>query len=1036
MNREAVDRLFAAALELPVAEREGLLHSEPDETVRAAVRRLLSRHDHLETAPDAAGFLARLDLELAAQLVEVETTDPATIGRFVVLRRLGTGATGVVYLARDPDLRRDVAIKLLAAELGNEPAAVKRFHEEARAASGVDHPHVVTVYETGRTIDDRLYIVMAHHDGETLRERIARGALPPDEALRIAAQVCDGLTSAHVNGVVHCDIKPENILLTARGARIVDFGIARVAGDAHTRGGGTVAYMSPEQTRGEDIDHRTDLWSLGVALHEMLAGTRPFRAEGRLALLERIRNEEAPPLPAAVPDAAREIVARCLGKERDERYASADELLAALSLALEQRDTRPAVTTFMRPRVVIAVSALLLVVTAMVAGFWRYWPGDDVMVDADGPVPGVAVLPWRTVGPDVEYLGEGMVDLLSFGVEGVAGLRKIDPSSIVLASRAHGELDEASSLAIAQRMAARYLITGSVVQTGNAVRMSAEVRDVESGRLRGNAEVTGPIDSVPVLVDRLTLEMLRLELLPADRGVLPVNLGTITTASLPALKEYLAGERQLRVAHWPEAAQHFLRALEHDSTFAHVLYRLVKANDWGAGLGDSRPWLARLAPQVDKLPERTQMLIIGEMEPRIWPERGIDPLKQIELLESMLRRYPDDVEGWVALGDRYYHDRGQLLLPADAHRRAFRKALDLNPNFREPYLHLIEDAFSRLDRVEVRELVAAANAVPGGDPRCSFELAYHLAWGTATQRQRAMAALDAIPLVTVWRDCLPTTAPVPAPPEVREKLAEVYARISDTALVGVPRFGTFNVFRTRVLIPQGRIRELREALRVYEGNPEIPLQWPERWQLMLHLVGFTDSIAARRAAVALDAGESLTGRFWAGMFAIAEERWDDAERTARWFDNRAAALTEAGNRGHANTATMHGAALRAYRNMTRGGDAERLALEAVLQRMPFVTTDEPQAVVRYLTGKLLIERGNLDQARRYFTSFGAVDLLGQLADLQLGRTAALQGRHDEAAEHFRRVEAWWQDADPEVKAMLEEVRGVSRPRGASGEFGT
>ncbi|MFP5289321.1 MAG: protein kinase domain-containing protein, partial [Thermoanaerobaculia bacterium] len=260
------------------------------------------------------------------------------LGHYRVVERIGGGGMGIVYKAEDLRLSRTVALKFLPPELTRDPEAKVRFLQEARAASALDHPNICTIHEVGETDDGRLYLVMPCYDGETLRQRIERGPLSIDEATDVAQQIARGLSKAHRQGIVHRDIKSANLMLTGDGVvKILDFGLAKLAGAvAITRTGssvGTPAYMSPEQARGEDVDHRTDLWSLGVVLYEMLAGRRPFRWEHEQAVLYSIFNETPKPLSEIRPDAPPEL-ARILGgllaKDPGDRYPTVDGPLGDL----------------------------------------------------------------------------------------------------------------------------------------------------------------------------------------------------------------------------------------------------------------------------------------------------------------------------------------------------------------------------------------------------------------------------------------------------------------------------------------------------------------------------------------------------------------------------------------------------------------------------------------------------------------------------------------------------------------------------------
>jgi len=265
-----------------------------------------------------------------------------TIYHYKILERIGQGGMGVVYKAEDTKLKRTVALKFLPSDLTRDPEAKERFINEAQTASALDHNNICTIYEINETKPDpgdagdgQLFLAMACYDGKTLKEKIEEGQLTEEEAINIAVQIGQGLAKAHEKGIVHRDIKPANIMITDDGVvKILDFGLAKLAGQTKlTKSGstlGTVAYMSPEQSRGEQVDHRTDIWSLGILFYEMLAGQLPYKGEYEHAIIYSIINEDAELLTAIKPDISPEIasiVEKALTKESDSRYQQANDLL-------------------------------------------------------------------------------------------------------------------------------------------------------------------------------------------------------------------------------------------------------------------------------------------------------------------------------------------------------------------------------------------------------------------------------------------------------------------------------------------------------------------------------------------------------------------------------------------------------------------------------------------------------------------------------------------------------------------------------------
>jgi formylglycine-generating enzyme required for sulfatase activity len=307
-----------------------------------------------------------------------------TVSHYRIVEKLGGGGMGVVYKATDTRLNRFVALKFLSPALTKDAEANERFMQEAQAASALDHPNICTIYEIDETPDRELFLTMAYYDGETLKQRIERGPLSIEETVDIATEIAQALSQTHQSGIVHRDIKPANVMLTKDGlSKILDFGLAKLVGHSDlTRTGttlGTVAYMSPEQIRGMDIDARADVWSLGVVLYEMLAGRRPFEGKDDLAVISSIANDTPKPIATIRPDVPAglpQVLSRALARNLASRYASATELLTDLTACrVTMTRTAPAGMDFVRllRRPVIAIPVAVILIAAGVLATMAYW---------------------------------------------------------------------------------------------------------------------------------------------------------------------------------------------------------------------------------------------------------------------------------------------------------------------------------------------------------------------------------------------------------------------------------------------------------------------------------------------------------------------------------------------------------------------------------------------------------------------------------------------------------------------------------------
>lgn len=366
---EAAKALLVGALEFAPDDRLTFLQAGcQDDELRNEVIRLLVEHEQ------AGRFLSR----------PAFGTLPVRLGPYEIVGPIGKGGMGEVYRARDPRLGRYVAVKILRTELSEDPGLRARFEHEARAASSLNHPNIVSVYDIGRE-NGILFIVSELIDGESLRRLIKDGGIPASRLIEIARQLVDGLRAAHTAGIVHRDLKPENIMLTRDGlVKILDFGLAKwtpqhldTAESTITRVStapgivmGTTAYMSPEQVRAEPADFRSDIFSLGGILYEMASGKRAFSGASRIEVMSSILTQEAPALTPRIGRDLDSIIHRCLEKERERRFQSASDLASALELAADTLGRKRATVPVWS--VAFAWTAVVVVLAGTVGGL-AYW---------------------------------------------------------------------------------------------------------------------------------------------------------------------------------------------------------------------------------------------------------------------------------------------------------------------------------------------------------------------------------------------------------------------------------------------------------------------------------------------------------------------------------------------------------------------------------------------------------------------------------------------------------------------------------------
>jgi TolB-like protein/predicted Ser/Thr protein kinase len=539
----------------------------------------------------------------------VISKDKLVAGKYRIVEEIGRGGMGVVYKAEDIKLKRTIALKFLPPHLINSPELKERFIIEAQAAAALSHPNICVIHEVGEA-EDRSFIAMEYVEGETLRDKVKKGPLKTEDALGIAIQIAAGLGEAHHKGIVHRDIKSANIMVTDKGqAKVMDFGLAKLRGGSSLTKSqttlGTVAYMSPEQARGDNLDQRTDLWSLGVVLYEMVAGTLPFRGDHDQAVIYSILHEEPDSLKKARPDTApelEEVVGQALAKKAADRYQTMEEFredLEAVAEGLKPRKAKPRRAARKMLGIRTAYVYSVLGVAAVLAVGLNVGGLRDRILGRAAPARAIrlAVLPFEnlTGDPQQDFFSDGLTQEINtrLGSLNPQILSVIGNTSVGRYKKTNTPIDQ-----IGRELGVEYVLEGGAQREGTRVRIRVElikVRDqTQIWADRFDSETSG-ILTLQGDVAQKVAGALAVKLLPAGQA----RLAKVRTVDPDAYEAYIKGSQYV-INMTPDdldtAEKYFTLALQRQPDYAPAYVGLSLV--WGSRNQTMMPLPAEAAPKA------------------------------------------------------------------------------------------------------------------------------------------------------------------------------------------------------------------------------------------------------------------------------------------------------------------------------------------------------------------------------------------------------------------------------------------------------
>ena len=982
--------------------------------------------DSMLDAPAAARF--------ATLLVDEIELPPVVGSRYRIVQKIGQGGMASVFLAEDAKHGRQVAVKVLHADVAHMNGR-KRFEQEIGIAAGLSHPHILALHDSGEVTvvqpsgTSLPYFVSPFVAGETLRERLRRERrLSVSDATRIAGEIAVGLDYAHRQGIIHLDIKPENILLFEGQAIIADFGIARamcpVAGSecAMNAATGTPAYMSTEHRAGDDeVDGRSDIYSLGCVLYEMIVG-EPYRnpddveANNVDESNSQLNAERA--LREHASSALSKVVLRAVSQRRDKRFATGAEMAAAIRASLALRE---------RPRWYRTPAVLLLAVLAAIgAPFAQRVLAKPPAFDSDL----IAVAPFDVAAPALSLWHEGMVDVLARNLDGAGPLRSVAASTVIRGWS--GRADAESAQALGERTGAGLVVFGGLIVAGDSVRATAALYDASSGQKLGEFERSDLAERMDRLSDSLTVSVVRE--LSLTRRIDVARATAAPTTSIVALKLYLQGEQLYRSAQWDSAKTLYYRATQIDTAFALAYHRLAAVLKPG-GVRDPSDSLAHALMRMperfrDGLAPREQLLAAIDSlsadayftwNPGKLAGNGAASALVIHALyaaiDSALVQYPNDPEFAYIRADaraRYEQDVGYGEFDDRALIALFDRSIALDSSFAPAYV----------------VPVAGVSYLDGPDEARRYVQAYRSQKGRGGS-SRVMRFAEHVFGLGAAREA---------------NIAELIARMTPDELCGAGRMLRHIPDSTEM------VRQMARAmLKRSKGPPQHPQSGCVYTELVEGLQ-FRGHLQEAYQLASLEA-HYLRPTVMMGMEQVGAFPTDSARQTFKRILSLAPRLKIAklmawwATDGDTAAITTY---LRAYESEVKTAQPEakaamlRANASAARAYLLLARRDTAGAVRQYLTGRdtvqacwgenrsvfatILTKVARSDEAARLLarrwpgTSNCSSGLDDVMWTLQRARLFDRSGKVREAVREYAFVEAAWRNADVELQPVVLEAR--------------